>query len=185
MAVALFGGNEMILLDGVAADVKLGEFHTFAATPTQYAIESGAIAADHITEAPDLLEVAFAWSNLDEDGRSYGNRAATQLDALVAKIKARGLWEVVTRHRLYPSMAITGIRVENVSPFSGALRGRITFQAVARDLLARVRLPVTRVPKRTTAATQTDAGRVDAKTPTEADKKNGRASVLSQLFKGS
>lgn len=183
MAVALFHGNEMILLDGIEADVKTGEYHSFTAQPTQFAIESGAIASDHIILQPDTLEVAFKWSNLDEDGRSYGTRAATELDALVARIKARQLWQVVTRHRLYPSMAVTSVKVENVGPFSGALRGRISFQEVNRDRLERVKLPVERVPRRPTAASQTDAGRVDAKTPTEADKKNGRASVLSQLFK--
>ena len=181
MAVVLFAGNEAIVIDEVEVDAKIGEYHSFSATPTQFAIESGAIASDHITEQPDSLEVAFVLSNLDdEEGSSYGNRAATQLDALVDRLKRRQLYEVVTRHRLYPSMAVVSIKVEHVSPFSGALRGRISFQEVNRDRLDRVRLPAARV-KKPTAASKEDAGRVEPKEAKPADKK--RASVLSQLFK--
>ena len=182
MATALFSGNEMILLDGIEVDVKMGEFHTFAATVTQFAIESGAIAADHIVLQPDKLEIPFVISNLDENGSSYGNRAATVLDALVGRLKRRALYQVVTRHRLYDSMAVTDIKAENTGPFTGSIRGRISFQEVSRDTLNRVRLPVARVPRKPTASSQSDAGRVDGKTPAAADKKVTKASVLSQLF---
>ncbi len=182
MAVVLFGGNENIILDGVEVDAKVGEFHSFSATPTNFAIEDAAMSTDHIVEQPDTLEVSFVLTNLDEDGSSYGNRAAVALDALRRRLKARQLYQVVTRHRLYPSMAVTGLKAENTSPFSGSLRGRISFQEVNRARLDRVKLPAALVPRKPTAASQTDAGRVDAKEPTPADKKNTKQSTLSQLF---
>lgn len=181
MAVALFSGNGLVLLDGIEVDGRTGEFHSFQAQPTAFAIESGASAADHIIEQPDTLEVAFVMSNLDDVGSSYGNRAAVLVDSLRAKIKSRELFQVVTRHRLYPSMAITAVRLEHVSPFAGGLRGRISFQEVNRDRLDRVKLPVSRVPRRKTAASQTDSGRVEAAAPTPAQRQR---SVLSQVLGG-
>lgn len=183
MSVSLFSGNEQILLDGIEVDVKTGEFHSFSASVTQFAIESGAIAADHIVEQPATLEIPFKISNRDEAGRSYGTRAATIFSSLEQRLRRRQLYEVVTRHRLYPSMAIVSLKMENVSPFTGAISGRISFQEVNRDRLNRVRLPVARVPRKRTASSQQDAGRVDGKTPTDADKKNTRASLLSQIFR--
>ena len=181
MTVALFGGNDLVLLDGAEVDGRTGEFHTFQAQPTAFAIESGASAADHIYEQPDQLEISFIMSNLDEQGRSYGNRAAVLVDALRTRLKRRELYEVVTRHRLYPSMAVVAVRLEHVSPFAGGLRGRIAFQEVNRDRLTRVKLPVSRVPRAKTAASQTDLGRVEPKTPTPAEKQR---SMLSQLMGG-
>lgn len=187
MAVALFSGNNLqVITDGPEVDLKTGEYHNFSASPTNYTIESGATAADHIVENPDTLEVYWVMSNLDQDGQSYGNRAATLLDSLRTKIKERGLYEVVTRHRTYPSMAITAVSAEHTGPFTGALRGRIAFQEVPQALLERTTIPEAKLskPVKKTASTQTNAGRVEATAPTTADKKAAGASgsVLSQIF---
>lgn len=190
MAVALFSGNNLqVITDGPDVDLKTGEYHSFSATPTAYTIESGAAASDHIIENPDGLEVNWVMSNLDESG-SYGNRAATLLDALRAKIKARQLYEVVTHHRIYPSMAIIAVTAEHVGPFTGALRGRVIFQEVNRDTLERTIVPESKPAAgvKKTASTQTNDGRVEPKTPTDADKQaagkgSGRASLASQIFK--
>lgn len=182
MSVVLFGGDERILLDGVEVDAKMGEFHSFTASPTNFAIEDAATSTDHIVEQPDTLEVSFVLANYDDDGSSYGNKAAVALDALRQRLKDRQLYQVVTRHRLYPSMAVTSLKVENTSPFSGTLRGRMSFQEVNRARLSRVKLPAALVPRKPTAASKTDAGRVDAKEPTPADKKVTKQSTLSQLF---
>lgn len=187
MAVALFSGESLqILSDGPEVDGKSGEYHAFSATPTTYTIENGDAAADHIIENPDGLEVSWVMSNLDEDGQSYGNRAAAFLDGMRTLIKRRQLHEVVTRHRTYPSMAIIGVGAEHVGPFTGALRGRVVFQEVNQTLLERTVVPESK-PKgkaKKTASTQTNSGRVEAKTPTEADKKSAgkSGSVLSQIF---
>lgn len=186
MAVALFSGESLqILSDGPEVDGKSSEFHSFSATPTTYTIENGAASADHIIENPDGLEVSWVMSNLDEDGQSYGNRAAAFLDGIRTLIKQRGLHEVVTRHRTYPSMAIVAVGAEHLGPFTGALRGRIAFQEVNQVTLERTIVPESK-PKgkaKKTASTQTNAGRVEPKTPTDADKKNNSGSVLSQIFK--
>lgn len=182
MSVALFGGNEVLIVGDVSADAKTAEYHTFAATPTNFAVESGSVAADHIIEMPDALEVAFTITSFDEGGfGSYGTRAATRLDALHARIKERALWQVVTRHKLYESVAIIGIRAEHVSPFTGALRGRIAFQEIPRVTLERVQLPETRTKK--TAASKTNAGRVETKEPTAAETGRANDSVFSQMSK--
>lgn len=190
MAVALFSGNNLqIISDGPEVDLKSGEYHAFSATPTNYTIESGAVASDHIIENPDGLQVEWMMSNLDESG-SYGNRAAALLDGLRTLIKQRGLYEVVTHHRIYPSMAIIGVSAEHVGPFTGALRGRVTFQEINRDTLERTIVPESRPKKevKKTASTQTNAGRVEPKTPTDADKNaagkgTGKPSLASQIFK--
>lgn len=187
MAVALFSGNSLqILSDGPQVDGKSGEYHAFSATPTTYTIENGAAAADHIIENPDGLEVSWVMSNLDEDGQSYGNRAAAFLDGMRTLIKQRRLHEVVTRHRTYPSMAIIAVSAEHVGPFTGALRGRVLFQEVNQVLLERTIVPESKPQGKVkkTASTQTNSGRVEPKTPTEADKKAAgkSGSVLSQIF---
>lgn len=187
MAVALFSGNNLqVISDGPQVDLKTSEIHAFSATPTNFTIESGAASADHIIENPDGLEVSWVMSNLDENGQSYGNRAATLLDGLRTLIKARGLYEVVTRHRLYPSMAIIGVSAEHLGPFTGSLRGRVIFQEVNRDRLDRTVIPESKVSPSVskTASTQTNSGRVEPVTPTAADKGTAaQGSVLSQIFK--
>jgi hypothetical protein len=182
MAIALFGGDDFILLDGIEVDAKTGEFHSFEAAPTSYAIEGGAVTSDHIVELPDRLEVSFILSNFDEDGSSYGNRAANALDNLRDRIKKRALYEVVTRHQIYPSMAVTSLRAEHSGSFSGAIRGHISFVEVQKDRLQRVRLAEVRVPRKKTAAADKDAGRVEAKEPDAADKKGPRAGFIKQVL---
>lgn len=188
MAVALFNGaNLQVITDGPEVDVKTGEFHTFSAVPTNFTIESGASAADHIIENPDGLEISWVMSNLDDQGQSYGNRAANLLDSLRKLIKARGLYEVVTRHRIYPSMAIVNVLADHIGPFSGGLRGRIVFQEVNRTTLERAQIPESTVSPSVakTASTQTNSGRVEPQTPTAADKQKAASanpSVLSQIF---
>lgn len=186
MAVALFSGESLqILSDGPEVDGKSGEYHAFSATPTTYTIENGDAAADHIIENPDGLQVSWVMSNLDEDGQSYGNRAAAFLDGMRTLIKQRRLHEVVTRHRTYPSMAIIGVSAEHIGPFTGALRGTVVFQEVNQRQLERTIIPESK-PKgkaKKTASTQTNSGRVEPKQPTDADKKNNSGSVLSQIFK--
>lgn len=188
MAVALFSGNNLqVFSDGPEADDKTGEFHTFSSLPTTFTIENGATAADHIVELPDGLEVSWVISNLDEQGQSYGNRAATFLDALRTKIKARRLYEVVTRHQLYPSMAIVSVMADHVGPFSGGLRGRIIFQEVPRSTLERATVPESMLSSSVskTASTQTNGGRVEGQVPSDADKQKAASanpSVLSQIL---
>lgn len=184
MTVALFSGDNLqVITDGPEVDVKTGEFHTFSATPTRFAIESGATASDHIIENPDGLEVTFVMSNLDDAGQSYGNRAATLLDSLRDLIKRRELYEVVTRHRIYPGMAIETVTADHIGPFSGSLRGRIIFSEVRRDLLERAQVPEGQlgVGVQKTASTQTQSGRVEATTPAEPEQQRARGSLLSQL----
>ncbi len=176
MSVALFGGNDLILLEGAEVDGKLGEFHSFSAAPTNFAIEDGANSTDHIVEQPDKLQVKWIMSNLDAQGSSYGNRAALLLETLRSRIKARKLWQVVTRHRLYPSMAVVDVQAEHTGPFTGALRGTISFQEVPKDKLERVKVPAAQV-KRKAASSQVNSGRVEPKEPTAPQR-----SVLSQIF---
>lgn len=191
MTVSVFAGNDLVLVDGIEVDARVGEFHTFGATVSRFALESGALAADHIVANPDRLDVVFTMTNLDPEG-VYGTRAATVLDNLRARLKGRRLYSVTTRHRLYPSMAITGITAENSGPFGGALDGvRVTFEEVNRVALERIRIPE---PARETAKPQTDAGRVQAQAPTPAQsdkaatttaKATGRPkSALAQAFGG-
>lgn len=158
MTIALFGGTDLVIVEGAEVDGRLGEFHTFSAQATTYATESGALVSDHVAEQPDQLSVSWIVSNLDAQGSSYGTRAANVLDALRTRLKARKRWQVVTRHRLYPSMVIVGVTAENVGPFTGALRGRITFQEVPEVALERVTLPASRVGRKG-AASKVEAGR--------------------------
>lgn len=183
MSIALFGGDNLqIISDGPEVDTKTGEYHTFSSTPTRFTLESGALASDHIIENPDGLEVTWAISNLDSAGQSYGNRAATLLDALRVLVKRRGLYQVVTRHRIYPSMAIEAVTAEHVGPFSGALRGRIIFSEVPVRPLERARVPESMLNSSVskTASSGTEGGRVEPKIPTDADKQR-TGSLLSQL----
>lgn len=181
MSIGLFSGSDVVIVGDVSADVKTAEYHAFSSTPTNFAVESGAVAADHIIEMPDTLEVAFSITSFDGFASSYGTRAATVLEALRTRIKARELWQVVTRHRLYESVAILSIRAEHISPYTGSLRGRIAFQEVPRAKLERVKLPESKTKK--TAASKTSAGRVETKTPTAAEQNRANDGVLAQMNK--
>lgn len=188
MSIALFQGDNLrVIAGGPQVDNKTGEYHAFSATPTMFSIENGSIAADHIIENPDSLEVTWIMSNLDGDGSSYGNRAATLLDSLHRLIKERQLYEVVTRHKIYPSMALVGVTADHLGPFSGALRGRLIFSEVPRVTLERTAVPASAVAGDVskTASTRTDGGRVEGKDPTDADRQRAgsRGSVASQIFR--
>lgn len=189
MAVALFSGqNLQVVSDGPEVDLKSAEYHSFSCTPTRFTIEDGSIASDHIIENPDGLEVAWTMSNMDEDGTSYGNRAATFLDSLRTLIKARQLYEVVTRHRIYPSMAIEAVLADHLGPFTGGLRGRIIFSEVPRATLERATVPESMLGSSVskTASTATNGGRVETKKPTDADtERAAQGSVLGQILRNS
>lgn len=189
MAVALFSGqNLQVVSDGPEVDLKSAEYHSFSCTPTRFTIENGSTASDHIIENPDGLEVAWTMSNIDDDGTSYGNRAATFLDSLRTLIKARQLYEVVTRHRIYPSMAMEAVLADHIGPFSGGLRGRIIFSEVPRATLERATVPESMLSSSVskTASTKTDAGRVETKEPTAADtERAAQGSVLGQILRNS
>lgn len=184
MTIAIFGGNDgvRIISDGPEVDVKTGEYHTLSATPTRFTIESGANASDHIIENPDGLEVTWAISNTDSFGSSYGNRAANVLDSLRALIKRRALYQVVTRHRLYESMAIEAVTADHIGPFTGALRGRIIFSEVPVRPLERAEVPESMLDPSVskTASSGTQGGRVEPKVPSPADAQRG-GSLLSQI----
>ena len=164
MTVALFGGTDLVIIEGAEVDCRSGEFHTFGAQASTFAIESGAVITDHIIEQPDAVSISWVISNLDEQGSSYGTRAANALDALRTRIKSRKLWQLVTRHRLYPSVVILGVTAENIGPFTGALRGKINFQEVVLVPLDRVKLPASKV-KNKSAATKVEAGRQEPQPP--------------------
>lgn len=183
MAVALFRGSDLILIEGAEVDAKLTESHRFSATPTTFAIENGAVASDHIVESPDTLEITWVMGNIDGDGQSFGSRAATLLETLKSRISSRSLYQVVTRHMLYPSMAITAVQADHMGPFTGGLRGRISFQSVSQALLERVSVPagIINGDRSKTASSQTDQGRTTAKEPSAADQTKARPSFLKQL----
>lgn len=190
MMFALFGPDSTLLFDNIEADVKTGEYHTWGSQPTGFTVESGAYDADHIIELPDGLEITFAMGNADPNAigvggiplsgvEPYGTRAAAMMDAMHAAIKRRTLVQVVTRHMVYDSMCILDVRVDHVSPWTGAITGRVAFQQVPRRVVEIVTVPEAIVAddRKKTASSTVEAGRSDGVEPSAEQ----RGSVLQQI----
>lgn len=180
MSFAVFGGDMTILVDDVVVPNRTGEWHSWSAQATNYAVEDGSAAADHIVELPDGIEIGWTVGNSNDDGGVPGTEAAAVMDSLHAAIKRRELYDVVTQHKLYTSMAFIDARIEHVSPYTGAISGRVAFSNVPQLTLERVSVPESRLSndRAKSGSSEVNSGRVDGAEPTDAQK----GSFLRQIF---
>lgn len=180
---SIFGESTLILVDDVEVPVRNGEYHTWGAQPTRYGIESGAAASDHIVELPDAVEITWVVGNAEDEGAVMGTTAGAVMQSLHEAMKRRELYDVVTQHMLYTSMAFVDARIDHISPYTGQITGRVAFEHIPQLKLERIQLPESSIGdgRKKSASTQVDGGRVDTKKPTEPQRK----SVLAQVFGGS
>ena len=162
MSVGIFSDALLGVVAEIAIDVKKSETHTLNATPTNFAVESGATVSDHIVLNPEKVEISFEISNKDFEGFSYGIRAATIYQIMRQRLQSRSLNTVVTRHHLYTDMALIDLPVENTGPFNGRLIGKMVFQKINRPKLKVVEVPESNLPEgdiQKTASSTVESGR--------------------------
>ncbi len=139
----IFNSGTPNIVANIQVDQRTGEFHTASAQVTNFAVGSSLNRNDHIILAPDTIEIAFVIENNDRDPNqnpsaflgsvsnsftAYGTRAANEFEKLKGALRKRALFDVVTRHYLYKTMVLVNITADTTSPFSGKLRGRVSFQ---------------------------------------------------------
>lgn len=148
------------LVAGVPVTVRESESHAYTSTPTELALESGAVVTDHVIVKPETCTVSFAVTNAGE-GRSQAKDAFA---ALVDMVQSRRLVELVTEHAVYNNMICTSVSPIHQAPYKGALTCSATFQKVYFvELISAGRAPSQlRGTSKKTAAGQTQAGKVEA-----------------------
>ena len=193
----IFNSGTPNIVANINVDQRTGEFHGASAQATSFAVESGSNRSDHIILAPDTIEISFVIENNDTDpnqaqspvlgsvintSTAYGTRAATEFQKLKKSIKDRELYDVVTRHYLYKSMALVDIVADTVSPYSGQLRGRVSFREFNEISTQVVDIPASQLngTAQQSASSQIDAGRQEGQELTDID----GSSLLNQIFGG-
>jgi len=175
---SIFNAGNPELIATIPVDQITAEFHDESAQPTAFAVESGATISDHIVLTPETVEISWMISNIDNSLSAYGTRAATTFEQIKNALKARDLYDVVTRHYLYKNMALVSISAENTSPLVGELRGRVSFVRINE-----VDFQVVTVKQLSSSAKQTASKKVDAGKVEPAEVKNDD-SVADQIAKG-
>jgi hypothetical protein len=140
------GTSELI---GVGIDMRLSEDHAASALVTRQVIEDGAQISDHIVLEPDSVEIVVEMSNVDQtddllvspagiaaqfgvqiNPGSQGERARTAWSELKRQLQSRQLFDVMTDHELYTSMALEYLTGSHLAPHRGRLIMRLGFTRV-------------------------------------------------------
>lgn len=127
--MAVFNINALLLqkgtkIAGIQVSVKKGEQHDFSAQVTQIPLESGETLSDHMIIAPEKVIVNFECVNTDL------TPPATTFARFRKMLHDREIIELVTEHRTYPAMVLTGFSASHTTPFKGAFTGTLTFEEV-------------------------------------------------------
>lgn len=142
MGVSIFSNTLLDLVGLVPVDTKITETHKPTATPSNFALENGAVVTDHVILNPLILEMEFILSNRDipfgSVPASYGIRAALLYTLLFKQLQTRKLYTVLTRHRLYTDMCLIELPAEHAAPFTGMLTCRAKFQQIKKAKAAGV-----------------------------------------------
>lgn len=144
---------------GVTVTVKEAESHTYTATLTKLALESGASVTDHMILEPETVAVSFSVTNAGQGKQN----AKDAFEAFVTMQRSRKLVELVTEHAIYTDMALVNLTPLHQAPYSGALTCTATFQKVHFvELVSAGRAP-SQLAKgvEKTAAGQTQSGKVE------------------------
>jgi hypothetical protein len=183
MAV-LFQGGRATLLEDVEVDARFSEVHTFTGQVSKFAREDGAIAADHIQLDPAVLDIVASVGNASREATtSRGERAKTALDALQQLRSDRGLYDIVTEHKLYTNMAFLGLSWGNEAPLSGRAEIRAHFEEFPVAVLSTFAPTEDKLPSDGTSKTasgETNGGRQDAVTEESAPKRSLAAQILNR-----
>ena len=184
---ALFQGGTVTLIEGVGVDVRTEELHTQTGQVSRFAREDRALASDHIILDPDVVEIVCGVSNMPgQEGQGRAERSKTALDALQRLRKTRGLFDVVTEHKLYTNMAFLGLSWANTSVFSGGAVLRARFEespaATVEKLVAQPGDLSSSGGGRAdkTASSEVDAGRQNTETEETADNRSFAAQLLDK-----
>lgn len=112
-------------------------------------------------------------------------RAKTAIDELLELHNSRGLFDLVTEHRLYTEMAFLGLTWGNEAPFAGRAELRAHFEQFPSAIVEIVAVPPSDLSStgggRTdkTASQEVDAGRQDATTDETAPPRSLAAQLLN------
>lgn len=166
----LLRGGPLVL--GVVVSALVSEAHEFSSNATKIALESGAQVTDHVIVDPDRVSIVFSMANAG----SGAEEARDALETFKAMQEDRELLELITEHRVYKDMVITGISPYHTAPFRGALSFTINLQQINF-----VKLEATgRVSVGKGAASKTAAGKENAgqQNPQPVDERTGLQKLM-------
>lgn len=137
---------------GIFPDVVIEEVHTDESGIPQHPVEYGTPVGDHIYDLPPTLSMKVGWSDSSVDligtvisggisgGFSgaldgleslfTGSRAQDAYDQLLALKATHQPFDIVTKRRMYTSMAIRSLRVTRDKETNEALVAEVEFQQI-------------------------------------------------------
>jgi len=112
------------LIAGVPVSARLQETYSYTSSPTQHAVESGAILTDHVIVQPIKINLSFEVSNFQDGVAEYA------LILLEDMWKNRRPLELITEHKKIQDMVLINLQADNSAPVWGKLVFRATFQQI-------------------------------------------------------
>lgn len=184
---AIFNKGVVTLLEGVEVDTRTEELHTLTGRVSLFAREDRALVSDHIVLDPAVLEIICHVGNVPGDpDQGRAERAKTAFDALQKLRATRGVFEVMTEHKLYTDMAFLGVELTHSAAFSGAITIRARFEEAPLNTVETLVLPPAQLEQagggRTdkTASDEVNAGRQNTETEETADTRSVAAQILDR-----
>lgn len=121
-----------LLANEIVPDVRKSEAHKYKSDVTEYALENGAIVAQHIIQSPIEVSLSFEETN---SGKMVSN--ILQKAGLISKSKTFDqlvdIWKrkipvsIITEHQEYKNMVIKNLPIMHQQPYKGALKIMVDF----------------------------------------------------------
>lgn len=125
----------------ITPDVRKSEVHKFRSSVTEFALEDGSIAAQHIIQKPIEMTLQFEETN---SGKMIANvlSALGFIDQVSVYDKLTDLWRrkipvtIITEQAQYDNMAIENMPIVHQQPYKGALKVMADFKQLSFYTLA-------------------------------------------------
>ena len=130
MATMAVVGN--LLANEIVPDVRKSEVHKYKSDVTEYALENGAIVAQHIIQNPVEVTLSFEQTN---SGKMIRNMLSTfgvinsseMFDQLVDIWKRKIPVSIITEQQEYKNMVVKNMPIVQQQPYKGALKIMVDF----------------------------------------------------------
>lgn len=121
-----------LLANEIVPDVRKSEAHKYKSDVTEYALENGAIVAQHIIQSPIEISLSFEETNsgkmvrntLENIGAISGSK---MFDQLVDIWKRKIPVSIITEQQEYKNMVVKNMPIMHNQPYKGALKVMVDF----------------------------------------------------------
>lgn len=121
-----------LMANEIVPDVRKSEAHKFRSEVTEYALENGAIVAQHIIQSPIEVSLSFeetnAGKNIASTLQTFGLISKSKtFDQLVDIWKRKIPVSIITEQQEYKNMVVKNLPIMHQQPYKGALKIMVDF----------------------------------------------------------